>query len=65
MHSNLCSVRRAGTTKLSAVSSSNRSVESTTVLMALINARSVVNKTFILNDYYVTHGLDFLFITET
>lgn len=51
--------------KLSAVSSSNRPVESTTVLMALINARSVVNKTFILNDYYVTYGLDFLLITET
>lgn len=33
--------------------------------MALINARSVVNKTFILNDFYVTHRLDFLFITET
>jgi len=31
--------------------------------MALINARSVV-KTFI-NGFYVTHGLDFLFTTET
>jgi len=51
--------------KLSAVSSSNLPVELTTVQMALINARSVVNKTFILNDYYVSSGLDFLFITET
>jgi len=50
---------RAGPTKLSAVSFS-RSVESTTVFMALINAHSVVNKKFILNDYYVTYGLDFL-----
>lgn len=65
VHSNLRSLRRAGAVKLSAVSSSNRPVESTTVLMALINARSVVNKTLILNDYYVKYGLDFLFITET
>lgn len=65
VHSNLRSVRRAGPMKLSAVSSSNRPVESTIVLMALINARSVVNKPFILNDYYVTYGLDFLLITET
>lgn len=56
VHSNLRSVRRAGPMKLSAVSSSNRPVESTTVLMALINASSVVNKTFIL---------DFLLNTET
>lgn len=33
--------------------------------MGLINAHSIVNKTFILNDFYITHCLDFLFITET
>lgn len=33
--------------------------------MALINSRSVVNKTFILNDFITTHHLDCLFITET
>ncbi len=35
------------------------------VKMALINARSVVNKTFILNDYCSSNNLDFLFVTET
>lgn len=64
MYSNLRPVRRAEQTKLSG-SSFNRPIVSTTVHMALINARSVVNKTFILNDFYITHGLDFLFITET
>ena len=33
--------------------------------MALINTRSVCNKTFILRDFFVSHDLDFLFITET
>jgi len=33
--------------------------------MALINARSLVNKTFILNDFFTTHALDFMCITET
>lgn len=33
--------------------------------MALINAHSLVNKTFILNDFLSSHSLDFLFITET
>lgn len=64
VYSNLRPVRRAEQTKLSG-SSFNRPIVSTTVHMALINARSVVNKTFILNDFYITHGLDFLFITET
>lgn len=50
--------------KLSA-DSSNQFVESKSVHMTLINACSVVNKTFILNDFYITHSLDFLFITET
>lgn len=33
--------------------------------LALINARSVVNKTFLLNDFYSSHNLDFMFITES
>lgn len=33
--------------------------------MALINARSLVNKTFLLNDFYSSHNLDFMFITES
>ncbi len=33
--------------------------------MALINARSLVNKTFLLNDFFSSHSLDFMFITES
>ncbi len=33
--------------------------------MALINVRSLVNKTFLLNYFFTTHSLDFMFITET
>ncbi len=33
--------------------------------MALINAWSLVNKTFLLNYFFTTHALDFMFITET
>lgn len=33
--------------------------------LALTNARSVVNKTFILNDFITTNDLDFFFISET
>ncbi len=33
--------------------------------MALLNARSLVNKTFLLNDFYSSHNLDFMFITES
>lgn len=35
------------------------------VKMALVNARSAVNKTFILNDFFTSRSLDFLFVTET
>ena len=35
------------------------------VRVALINTRSVVNKTFILNDFFISHSLDFLLLTET
>lgn len=33
--------------------------------MALVNARSICNKTFILNDFLTRHHLDMLFLTET
>ncbi len=33
--------------------------------MALINARSLVNKTFLLNYFFSSHSLDFMFITES
>lgn len=33
--------------------------------MALVNARSLVNKTFILHDFFSSNALDFLFVTET
>lgn len=33
--------------------------------MVLLNARSVVNKTVILNDFFTSRQLDFLFITES
>ncbi len=33
--------------------------------MSLINARSVSNKTVIINDYFYSRTLDFLFITDT
>ncbi len=33
--------------------------------MALLNVRSLLNKIFILQDYFTPHNLDFLFLTET
>ncbi len=33
--------------------------------MVLMNAHSLGNKTFILNNFLSSHSLDFLFITET
>ncbi len=33
--------------------------------MALVNARLLLNKRFILNNFFIQHDLDFLFISET
>ncbi len=33
--------------------------------MALLNARSVLKNFFLLNDFFLSNNLDFLFITET
>lgn len=44
---------------------SRSSQEADTVNMALVNARSFLNKTFILNNFFTQHNLDFLFISET
>ena len=41
------------------------SAKLTTLKMALINARSVRNKKFILRDFFSSNMLDFLFLTET
>ncbi len=45
--------------------SSLSSSDTIPVTMALINARSLSNKTFILNDLFASNKLDFLFVTET
>lgn len=42
-----------------------QSVNCRSVHAALINTRSLTNKTFILNDLISTHDLDFLMLTET
>ncbi|KAG5279226.1 hypothetical protein AALO_G00075460, partial [Alosa alosa] len=39
--------------------------DSSLVKFAVLNARSVSNKAFILNDRFTSHHLDFLFITES
>ena len=33
--------------------------------MALLNVRSLSNKTFVLNDFILTANLDFMFLTES
>lgn len=43
---------------------SQSTIESS-VHMALCNARSLINKTIILNDFFMEHNLDFLLLTET
>ncbi len=43
----------------------NTTDDSAPTRIALVNARSLANKTFILNDFFSSHGLDFLFVTET
>ncbi|KAI2646105.1 RNA-directed DNA polymerase from mobile element jockey [Labeo rohita] len=36
-----------------------------TLHLGLINARSLANKTFLLNDFFTSRELDFMFLTET
>ncbi|KAI2645456.1 RNA-directed DNA polymerase from mobile element jockey [Labeo rohita] len=36
-----------------------------TLRLGLINARSLANKTFLLNDFFTSRELDFMFLTET
>lgn len=33
--------------------------------MALLNIRSLVGKSFLINDFIIKHNLDFIFLTET
>ncbi len=44
---------------------SDQTIDSREIRMSLINARSVSNKTVIINDFFNSCTLDFLFITET
>lgn len=45
--------------------SRSQALDSTTVKMALLNVRSILNKTYIINDFFTSQNLDFMFITET
>lgn len=47
------------------LSRASQRTERRSIHMALINTRSLTNKTFILNDYFMTNALDFLLLTET
>ena len=40
-------------------------IESVSFKMALINVRSVCNKPFVIRDFFKSHQLDFMFLTET
>ncbi|XP_039879700.1 uncharacterized protein LOC120728698 [Simochromis diagramma] len=53
-HSNLNTLRRATANDLAS-----------RTRMALFNVRSLSNKAFLLNDFFLTTGLDVLFLTET
>ncbi|XP_013881019.1 uncharacterized protein LOC106530015 [Austrofundulus limnaeus] len=39
--------------------------DETTISSALINTRSLANKNFILNNFFISRELDFMFLTET
>ncbi|KAK5851193.1 hypothetical protein PBY51_002007 [Eleginops maclovinus] len=60
-------IRRRGCAleNLRLVNRASQQTDRRLVRMALINTRSVVNKTFILNDFFTSHSLDFLLLTET
>lgn len=47
------------------LSASSETLASSPINMALLNARSLSNKSFILNDFFSSKNLDFLFLTET
>lgn len=44
---------------------STQASEETTISLPLLNARSLASKTFILNDFFTSCDLDFMFLTET
>ena len=54
---NLCPLRRAA--------ASATVTPQVTLKIALINARSLANKTFLLNDFFTSRELDFMCLTET
>lgn len=50
---------------LSALRCATRADAAPLTRMALVNVRSLVNKTFVLNDFFSATSLDALFLTET
>lgn len=67
---NICNLRIVDSLTLSKTKSfdqttRNQPSDSVTVKMALINTRSLANKTFIINYFFASHELDFIFMTET
>ncbi|XP_013859206.1 RNA-directed DNA polymerase from mobile element jockey [Austrofundulus limnaeus] len=40
-------------------------IQCKTTKLALLNVRSLTNKTFIMNDFFCSNSLDFMFLTET
>uniref|UniRef100_A0A3B5PWL6 Reverse transcriptase domain-containing protein n=3 Tax=Xiphophorus maculatus TaxID=8083 RepID=A0A3B5PWL6_XIPMA len=58
-------VDSANLKRLNDVSTPTCEAGSSTVSLALLNARSLANKTFMLHDLFTSRDLDFLFITET
>ncbi|XP_055020382.1 uncharacterized protein LOC129411985 [Boleophthalmus pectinirostris] len=45
--------------------SSTRTPQDMTIHLGLLNARSLANKTFLLNDFFTLRNLDFMLLTET
>ncbi len=60
---NLCRLEYVSSGALSGITTSS-TITQPPVKMALVNARSLSNKTFILNDFFTSHAMDFLFVTE-
>ena len=52
-------------TSLQLQNNSQESAPARTVKLALLNVRSLANKSFLINDFISTHDLDFLLLTET
>ena len=67
-HNNLISIKLSAAYPDPSVLNPGTSLHTSTAAatqMSLINVRSLSNKSLILNDFILTHNLDFLFLTET